>query len=192
MDDNFAEHFHDVELVGEEIYKKEFEECRFSECDFSSSRIKASIFDRCYFKRCDFSLATLAESRFSEVTFDACRLIGIEWGLADWSSLTRRPLKFRHSTLQNSSFFGLSMPKWEITECNAHGVDFREADLHEADLRYTDFAKALFHHTNLTACNFVEAINFEIDISANIIKGAKFSRYEALRLLDSIGIVLSE
>jgi uncharacterized protein YjbI with pentapeptide repeats len=57
-------------------------------------------------------------------------------------------------------------------------------------LSYTDFANALFGRTNLSRANFAEAINYDIDVFNNEIKAAKFSRHEAIRLLDSLDIEL--
>jgi len=42
----------------------------------------------------------------------------------------------------------------------------------------------------LTGTDFTEATNYNIDIYFNEIKRAKFSRYEAVRLLNSLGIEL--
>ena len=191
-EDNFAESFYDLSLSGGEIFKKEFEDCTFTGCDFSHTVIKQSIFSDCLFKSCDLTLSNLVDTRFSAVRFDACKLIGIDWSMADWSSLTQRPLIFVHSTLNSASFFGIKMTKWQITECNASEVDFREADLSEAVLTATDFHKALFRNTNLTGADFSQAKNFDIDIRTNQLAGAKFSRYEALRLLGSLDIVLAD
>jgi uncharacterized protein YjbI with pentapeptide repeats len=191
-EDNFAESFHDLSLSGGEIFKKEFEDCTFSGCDFSHTTIKQSIFSDCHFKGCDFTLADLVDTKFSAVVFEECKLIGIDWSRADWSSLTQRPLRFVHSTLNSASFWGVKMPKWQITECNASEADFREADLSEADLCGTDFSKALFRNSNLTDANFSQAKNFDIDIRVNTLTGAKFSRYEAVRLLQGLGIELTE
>lgn len=77
-----------------------------------------------------------------------------------------------------------------MEECKAHDVDFRECNLTAASFTYTDFAHSLFRKTNLARANFTEAVNYDIDIQINEIKGAKFSRYEAARLLEGLGIEL--
>ena len=77
-----------------------------------------------------------------------------------------------------------------IVECKAHDVDFREARLAEASFTYTDFAHSLFHNTDLSGADFTEATNYSIDIQANQIKHAKFSRLEAANLLTHLGIEL--
>ncbi|WP_434940704.1 hypothetical protein ACRWQN_10470 [Shewanella sp. HL-SH8] len=44
--------------------------------------------------------------------------------------------------------------------------------------------------TNLQKADFAESTNFNINVLENTLKQAKFSRYEALNLLDSLGIEL--
>ena len=56
--------------------------------------------------------------------------------------------------------------------------------------RSLDFANSLFNGTDLSGADFTEAINYQIDVNRNKIKGAKFSRYEAVSLLESLGIEL--
>jgi uncharacterized protein YjbI with pentapeptide repeats len=92
--------------------------------------------------------------------------------------------------MNDSCFFGLRLEELVIQECKAHDVDFREGNFSEADFTYTDFANSLFAETNLAGANFIEAISYTIDIYHNEIKRAKFSRYEAVRLLDSLNIEL--
>lgn len=44
----------------------------------------------------------------------------------------------------------------------------------------------MFNKTNLAGVNFIAAINDNIDIYLNKITSAKFTRYESIRLLDSL------
>jgi hypothetical protein len=48
----------------------------------------------------------------------------------------------------------------------------------------------LFGKTNLVSADMTEALNYNIDLHENNIKNAKFSRYEAMRLLDCLEIEL--
>ena len=69
-------------------------------------------------------------------------------------------------------------------------MDFREGSFCEADFRSTDFANSLFKETDLTGADFTGAVNYRIDVNYNKISRAKFSRYEAVNLLESLGIEL--
>jgi uncharacterized protein YjbI with pentapeptide repeats len=69
-------------------------------------------------------------------------------------------------------------------------VDFREADLRGAKITGSDLAGSLFHNTDLRAADFTDSWDFHIDVINNLIAKAKFSRLEALSLLESFGIEL--
>lgn len=77
-----------------------------------------------------------------------------------------------------------------MSECRAKEVDFRSALLHNATFTATDFKGALFDKTHLENANFTNASNTQIDLRTNHLKGAIFSRFEALSLLEGLGIVL--
>src|SRR5690606_24429697 len=99
-------------------------------------------------------------------------------------------LKFYQCILNDSSFFGLELHEVVMEECKAHDVDFRDAKLNGASLTYTDFSSSLFGRTNLSDADLSEATNYSIDLLANNLTNATFSRYEALSLLESLGIKL--
>ena len=77
-----------------------------------------------------------------------------------------------------------------VEECKAHNVDFREGNFSNSNFTYTDLSGSFFSNTTLSGTDFSEAINYDIDIYRNIIEKAKFSRFEAVRLLDSLDIEL--
>jgi uncharacterized protein YjbI with pentapeptide repeats len=188
--DLFAEEFKNLDLSLQEIVGKDFDDCSFEDCNFSNILFKQCRFVGCTFYHCDLSLMRVLDSQFSDISFEDCKIIGVDWTKASWDSLTIRPMKFYKCVLNDSSFWGLQLEEMHIKECEAKEVDFREANLQKADFYATDFEKALFRNSNLTEANFVHARNFDIDIKANKLKGAKFSRYEALRLLGGLEIEL--
>ncbi len=127
----------------------------------------------------------------SDVTFVSCKMIGIDWTMGDYKSLLRAdPIRFTECILNDSNFFGLTLEGLVMKECRAKEVDFRNASLQKANFSGSDFKGALFENTNLEYANFTEAQNTYIDIHTNHLKGAIFSRYEALFLLEIMGITL--
>ena len=189
--DCFAENFKGITLHGKKITKAEFEDCTFISCDFSESFFASCRFIECRFENCNLSLMKLTSTKMSDVTFDACKMIGIDWTMADWKSLlSAEPIKFIECILNDSNFFGLDLEGLVIKESRAKEVDFRNASLKKANFKETDFKGALFENTNLEEANFTEAQNTNIDIHKNKLKGAIFSRYEALYLLETMGIKL--
>ncbi len=190
-EDNFGETFSDLDLHGESIVGKEFEACTFVNCDFSEARFQRSVFDDCRFIRCNLSVLDLSGSKFTQTAFEACKLSGVDWTKAHYSDLiVGSPYTFLNSVLDYASFYGLNMQHMVMRECRVHDADFRECDLTSADLRESDFSDSLFRNTNLGGADLTLAENYRIDIHVNTIKGARFSRYEALSLLDSLEITL--
>ncbi len=190
-DDNFAEAFRDLDLSKEEIISKEFEDCTFVNCDFSEAQLRHCIFDDCRFLKCNMSVMKVDGCRFSNVVFEESKLSGIDWTKALYSEiLLDAPLTFLNCIVDYSSFYGLTLQSLVMRECKAYDVDFRESDLSGADLRESDLTDTLFRNTNLSGADLTLAENYTIDINVNTIKGAKFSRYEALTLLDGLEITL--
>lgn len=189
--DCFAEEFNNINLQGQKLSKAEFETCTFISCDFSETFFSSCRFIECSFINCNLSLIKLTSSKLSDVTFDACKMIGIDWTMADWKSLlTAEPLKFKECILNDSNFFGLDLEGLVMKECRVKEVDFRNASLKKASFQESDFKGTLFENTNLEEVNFTEAQNTHIDMYKNKLKGAIFSRYEALYLLEAMGIEL--
>lgn len=169
----------------------EFEECNFSDCDFSGTKFQSCKFINCDFTRCNLSLLSLNNSRVFGVTFLESKLVGVDWTRATWAiHHIDFELRFQRCILNDSSFFGLRLNRLVLDECKLHDVDFREGDFKESSMNYCDFNNSLFMRTNLQNADFCESTGYAIDVLENQVKGAKFSRFEALSLLECLGIEL--
>ena len=174
-----------------EFSETEFEGCRFNGCDFSETVFERCKFIDCEFHQCNLSLLKLPLTRLSEVAFIECKLVGVDWTRASFPSLNLDPgLSFRQCILNDSSFFGLCLNYLVLEECKLHGVDFREASLVDAQMTQCDFSGSLFMRTDMQGADLTGSHDFHIDIFANRLAGAKFSRYEALSLLEVLDIEL--
>lgn len=173
------------------IEKKEFDCCIFENCNFSDAIFKHCHFNDCEFINCNLSMLKIEYSDFIEVSFVRSKLIGIDWSRVAWPHfIFTSPIKFYQCILNDSSFHALILPEIVIEECSAQHVDFREADLNNANFTATDFNGSLFNKTILNNADFSDAFNYQINILENTIKKAKFSRFEALSLLNSLDIEL--
>ncbi len=187
----WSEKFKSLNLSGVKLCSKEFDGCTFEKCDFNEAVFERCNFVDCEFIGCNLSNVKMDYSKFADVCFFESKLIGINWTKVSWPRLLfNSPVKFYKSILNDSSFYGLALQDLVIDECKAHNVDFRECDLSNANLTYSDLSGCYFGNTNLSSADFSEATNYDIDIHQNIIKKAKFSRFEAIRLLDSLEIEL--
>ncbi len=168
-----------------------FEDCDFVDCDLSGVKFKHCKFTQCRFIRCNMSLVKLTNSRLFHLDFIESKLVGVDFTQADWPSFhVDFELSFKRSILNDISMFGLTLNELEMDECKIHDADFREGNFRGSQMKYCDFSNSLFMHTNLEAVDFSDSYNFEIDVLENQINKAIFSRFEALNLLKSLGIVL--
>ena len=189
--DCFAEDFEKIELHGKIIKNAEFEECTFVSCDFSETLFRSCRFIDCRFENCNLSVMKLTDSMVSGCEFISSKMIGIDWTMCDWKSLlSSEPMRFKQCILNDSNFHGLSQDRIEMKECSAKELDFRSGTFKNANFSSSDFKGALFGDTHLEYANFSDTSNINIDLKTNYLKGARFSRYEALYLLESMGIVL--
>lgn len=189
--EHFSQIFNGLDLSSKKIESSIFESCTFNKCNFSGAIFSNSQFIDCEFSQCNLSIVKIEFSKFSDVVFDECKVIGVDWTTASWSDIKLcSPIKFYQCIINDSIFFGLNLSGIVIKECKAHDVDFRDSDFSESDFSHTNFQGSMFSQTNLSGASFIDAINYNIDINFNNISKAKFSRYEAIRLLDSLDIEL--
>jgi uncharacterized protein YjbI with pentapeptide repeats len=186
-----SEIFQALSAAGETHRGKTFEDCGFSSCNFSDAAFPDCKFVDCTFNNCNLSNMNVGGARFSGVEFIESKVLGIDWTRAAWPRISAGgSLKFRKSILNDSTFLGLTLEELVIEDCTAHGVDFREANLARGAFGRTDFRGALFGKTNLCEVDFTGATDYTIDVFDNRIERARFTRSEALSLLDSLGIEL--
>tara|TARA_R110002167_G_scaffold1903_9_gene9418 strand:- start:581 stop:1177 length:597 start_codon:yes stop_codon:yes gene_type:complete len=189
--EHWSKSFKGLDFSDVKVQTVEFDDCTFEQCNFSGAIFSRCNFVNCEFTNCNLSVVKMEYSKFSDVCFRDSKLVGIDWTKVAWPRLLfSSPVKFYKSILNDCSFHGLSLPDLVLEECRAHNVDFRDGDFTNANFTYSDLSGCFFAKTNLTGANFSEATDYDIDIYHNTIKNAKFSRYEAVRLLDSLEIEL--
>ena len=192
-EDYRAQQFEQLTVQDEHIAYKNFDECVFQGCTFHETCFHGCRFLHCVFKNCDFQLIHVKGCTFMNARFEDSRVIGVNWTEASWPErglLTS--LHFFRCVLNHSTFMGLPLRKMTFQECIAKDVDFAEANLTQADCANTDFSQSRFFHTNLTQANFSGARNYAIAAHLNTLKQTKFSLPDAMALLYSLDIVLTE
>ncbi|PMH41392.1 hypothetical protein BCU68_15645 [Vibrio sp. 10N.286.49.B3] len=178
-------------LSNTRLLSADFEECEFNDCDFSQLELSDCKFLNCQFNRCNFSLATFPNSRLFELVFIECKLVGIDWTRAYWANFHNDfELTFKRCILTDASFFGLTLNHLTLIECKLHDVDFREGDFSHSTLTFNDFTNSVFMRTNLHAADLSESHHFSLNVLDNNVTKAKINRFEALHLLESLGVEL--
>ncbi|MCE2570279.1 pentapeptide repeat-containing protein [Motilimonas eburnea] len=161
-----------------------FEACVFRGLDLSEGQWRQCHFIDCRFVSCNLSNVSVLGSQFERVQFEQCKMIGIDWTLAKWLDYVfDATVSFNDCRLCDCSLFGLDLDDLIITNCVAHRVDFREGRFIGADFSGTDFANSLFNRTDLSRSDFTDAENYHMDLTANTLTKAKFSRDQAVCLL---------
>ncbi|WP_354622741.1 pentapeptide repeat-containing protein [Psychromonas sp. MME2] len=122
----YQQDFLGLDLSQQQIEEVIFENCTFTECNFSDVMVKSCKFIDCRFIKSNLSNMKILASRFADVCFQESKVIGINWAKAVWPnySLTTS-IKFQQCIINDSSFFGLTLQEMEIQGCKAHDVDFR-------------------------------------------------------------------
>jgi len=189
----FEATFSRVDLSKSFIQNSKFEDCDFNNCNFSGTSFIKCKFNNCKFNHCNLNITEMIDSSLYEVHFNECKLSGIDWTKASWSSFHLDfELKFSKSILTNSSFMGLKLQGIVMDECKVVDVDFRESDLSNGVFSDCDLYGSLFNKTILHSANFTGSWDYNINVLNNHVDKAKFSRTEAISLLEGLGIELED
>ncbi|WP_323981257.1 pentapeptide repeat-containing protein [Aeromonas media] len=187
----YQKKFNGLKFTDAHLYANVFEECEFVNCSFNGAHFHRCKFVDCTFRNSDLSNLRVDSSRFLAVLYDECKIIGVDWTKAEWSRfVVPGQLIFKKSILNDSSFFGLKLPGMIMEKCKVWAADFRGGDFSKSDFSYSDFTESMFGNTNLNGADFRESMNYGIDIRDNHLKGTKFTRLEAIHLLEGFGFEL--
>lgn len=165
-----------------------FENCSFIGCDLKLVNFSHSRLIDCIFKECDLSNLNFANARIRGTQFSDCKMLGLKW--VELDDLTNP--SFHSCNLSYGNFTGLKLRKNSFINCLFEEVDFTQADLSECNFSESNFLNARFLNTNIIKSNFSGTIHYQIDPTQNMIRGAKFSLPEAMRLLSSFGIIIDD
>jgi fluoroquinolone resistance protein len=179
--------FEKISYAGREVKNREFEACRFLQCDLSDSNFSHSTFTDCRFVGCNLANVKLGGATLNTMSFNECKLIGVNFSeCSDFLFSVR----FEDCLLDYASFAKKNMSKTTFSRSSLKGTTFSQANLSHALFEQTDLAGAVFEQTNLTGANFTTAYNFSIDPELNRLKKARFSQFGLAGLLSKYGIMI--
>ena len=185
-----------MQLIETIIFKKEdftilplphgeYDNCTFTDCDFSNSNLTGIVFTECRFEGCNLGMANIKGTAFKDVTFTDCKLVGLNFSVCDPFLFT---VKFEGCLLQLASFYKLKMKSTKFIKCGLQEADFNLTDLTGATFSECDLKKAVFDSTILEKTDFRTAYNYTLDPELNRIKKARFSREGIAGLLSKYNI----
>ena len=174
--------------------KGEYEYCDFNACLFSESDLSHIVFIECTFTECDFSLCKLYETSFQQVEFINCKMIGIYF---DQLNTFLLEMHFKGSTLDHSSFFGLSLVKSSFEGesdrdfASLNNVDFTNSNLSGITLMCCNLLGSKFENTNLSKTDLSTSLDFDIDPEINNIQESIVSQTELGNFLTKYNLKLT-
>lgn len=127
----------------------------------------------------------MAGCRLQEVCFKECKIVGADFFKCEKNFFS---IKATDSFLQYCNFSNLSLKQASFENSALKECHFTDTILTEANFKDSDLSGTVFHNSNLCKANFQGARNYDIDLTANKVKKAKFSLPEALSLLKAFDI----
>ena len=187
--------FKDLDVSGKVLDSLEFIGCSFQNCKFVESTFRNLQLEDCTFTHCDLSLVKLPGTQFKRVSFNSCRLMGVNWATANWekkSLLEYNHVDFKDCLLDHAIFIGLDLKSSAFTGCRARSLDFEGANLTRANFHNADLEGARFVHCDLTEADFTGATQYQINASENTLHKTRFNLPEAISLLHGLDIILED
>lgn len=179
--------FTGIDYTQQPLDKGEYDNCTFRECNFESLHLSIRTFLECTFINCNLTNVKFGGTSLNQVLFDGCKLLGADFSVCNIFMLG---LRFRESVLNLSNFTALPLKKTTFIDCPMAEVDFTEADLSEARFDKCILTKTNFENSKLLRADFRTAIDYTINPTQTILKGALFSNDNLAGLLRYSGIII--
>ena len=180
--------FEGVDYTIKKLPVGDYENCRFTNCNFAETDLSKITFIDCVFDNCNLSAANINGTSFQETKFVNCKLLGLHFENCNSFLFT---VQFDHCLLNLSGFYKMNLKAFQFTNCSLQEVDFTEADLSSAVFHECNLLGAMFDQTNLEKADLRTAINFSIDPERNKLKKAKFSITGLIGLLHKYDLIVS-
>ncbi len=162
-----------------------YENCELSNCSFSN----ATDFDfiNCRFVNCNLSNVNFKFCGLQDVLFTECKLMGADFATTKDFLFA---VHFDNCNMDYASFDRKKMGLSSFKNCKAHGANFTQTDFSKSSFLNCDFHEAVFVGTNLSGIDFTTCKNFLIDPESNVLKNAKFSKFDLSGLLYRHDIII--
>lgn len=170
------------------LAKAEYDNCTFTDCNFSNADIAGIIFTECTFTDCNLSNPNTRSTAFKEVDFKNCKMLGFNFSQCEPFLLA---VSFEDCQLNLASFYNLKFKNTKFGKSSLREADLTQADFTNASFNGCDLSGVVFDKTVLEKADLRNAQNYSIDPENNRIKGAKFSMPDIKGLLDKYKIDIS-
>ena len=164
-----------------------FVDCEFTDCALEACKLVRCTFTGCKFTRCRASELKAEDSQLKYGEFFHCAVTGLDWGQIKPRGRFSEPIsQLEDCRLKYNTFPEMSLQKFDFSGNELAGCLFAECALAESSFHECLLTDTEFFQCDLRRADFRGASGYSIDISANTLKGARFSYPEVVRLLDSL------
>lgn len=192
------QNFSGIEVTMDELARKRFLKCNFSNgdfsdltiayacifdgCTFSNTRLNGVKFRNCQFLNCQFKFAGLFTTSFEECKMTGSSFIDADAEYfqisgGDWSYTELRYLKFVKQNLDHVNFNGADLTGTRFEKCSLRDCCFDEIATHELSFYGSDLRGATFQGTELLDIDF---------------RKAKVDLKQCVALAEAVGAVYTE
>lgn len=179
-------------LINSEEYSDiEFECCTFTNCTFEESLLNYASFTECTFTNCNVRNMKFRNCEMHNCEFYSCNLIGINWDdftNADRSGLVTPIDKIEKCVFKFNTFAGLGFVKFNFAGSQILESNFLSCNLKEAKFNSCNLTGTAFTECDCSKADFRNSYGWNIPLTTNAVKGAKFSFPEVVNLLNGLGI----
>lgn len=122
--------------------------------------------------------------------FIVCTIVGLIWTSLDSGSISFPIGRLEDCYLKYNEFEKTNFKKFDFKKSSIVDSNFIRCNLSESKFKNCDLKNTHFSECDLKKADFREAKGYEINPLNNLIKGAKFSREEAILLLKYLDIII--
>lgn len=179
--------FENCDYSQTEFTGNEFDSCEFLNCNFSETDLSDCDFIDCKFENCNLGLTKLNGTGLKNVRFNKCKLTGVDFSFC---SDFLFDVGFIGCIFSYAIFFKNSLVKSVFDDCTLNEAQFTESDLREAEFKNCSLSGTVFIRNNMEGADFRTAENYIIDPELNRMKNALFSLQGVSGLLFKYDIVI--
>ncbi len=175
-----------------DICNCEFIECVFEDCQFTDCAFINCTFSECVFVRCSITNPRVENTGMMFSSFTDCTLVGIRWSGFSGGALAFPVQKFEKCFLKYNDFEKMNFKQFDFMRSSVVDSAFSGCNLGESSFNGCDLKNTEFHGCNLKKSDFRAATGYNLQLTENSVKGARFSAKEAVRLLAAFEIKLED
>lgn len=181
--------FANLKMDHERIEGYEFYNCTFQNCSFEECVLAHCSFIECRFINCKIVSTIVEFSQVKYAEFEKCNLIGVNWhDLLPVGSIADSITKLKECILKYNSFIHMNFRKFNFSLNTIQDSAFEECNLVESVFKECRLESTQFSRCDMRKADFREATGYQISITTNKLKEARFSFPEVINLLSELDI----